>query len=300
MPTETRHDDEIPVDAARVRALLRQQFPQWADLPLTEWHEQGTDHTLFRLGQRMVVRMPVRPFNDAPPERQQVWREARWVPFLAPQVPLALPEQLGLGVPTDDYPWHWSIVSWIPGARATSDNIDPLVAARELADFVKALHRIDAADGPKAGSATWGRGLSLRGGAQLIRDAIDRASARHDTARLRAAWEQAVAADEWDRPPVWFHGDLAGNLIVRDGHLAGVIDSPYGVGDPACDVAPAWSFFTGDARQCFFDELGVDEATKQRARGWVLGPASFGLTYYANVPSLLQRQLEAIEQALGG
>jgi aminoglycoside phosphotransferase (APT) family kinase protein len=242
--------------------------------------------------------MPIRPYNNAPLEKQQVGREARWVPFLAPQLPLAMPEQLGLGVPTDDYPWHWSIVSWISGERATRDNVDPMVAALELAAFVKALHRIDATDGPKAGSATWGRGTSLRAGAQLIRDAIDRASGSYDTARLRASWEEAVAADEWDQPAVWFHGDLAGNLIARDGHLVGVIDSPYGVGDPACDVTPGWSMFTGAARQRFFDAVGLDEATKQRARGWVLGPASFGLTYYANVPSMLQNQIDAIEHAL--
>lgn len=98
---------------------------------------------------------------------------------------------------------------------------------------------------------------------------------------------------------MWFHGDLAGNLIVRDGHLVGVIDSPYGVGDPACDVTPGWTLFRGAARQRFFDEVGADEATKQRARGWALGPASFGLTYYANAPGMLQNQIDALEHALG-
>jgi aminoglycoside phosphotransferase (APT) family kinase protein len=299
MPAEKRHDGEIAMDEERVRGLLRDQFPHWADLPLTEWGELGTDHTLYRLGERMVVRMPIRPFNDPPLEKQQVVREARWVPFLAPQVPLELPAQLALGVPGGGYPWHWSVVSWIEGERATRETIDPIGAAVELAAFVKALHRVDPTDGPKAGSATWGRGTSLRAGAPLIRDAIDRASGRYDTRRLRAAWEEAVAADEWDRPPVWFHGDLAGNLIVRDGHLAGVVDSPYGVGDPACDVTPGWTLFSGAARQRFFDELGVDEATKQRARGWALGPASFGLTYYADAPAMLRGQIEAIERALG-
>lgn len=298
MPVEKRHDGEIPMDIERVRGLLHAQFPQWADLPLVEWDEQGTDHTLFRLGDDMVVRMPIRPFNGSDLDHQQAGREARWVPFLAAQVPLELPGPLGLGVPTDDYPWHWSIVSWIHGERASTDNVDPLTAAVELAQFVRALHTIDATGGPRAGKATWGRGASLRPGAQLIRDAIDRVSDRYDTEPLRAAWDEAVAADEWDRPPVWFHGDLAGNLITRDGHLVGVIDSPYGIGDPACDVAPGWSMFRGEARQRFFDEVEVDEATKVRARGWILGPACFGLTYYANVPSMLKNQLAALESVL--
>lgn len=299
MPADKRHSDEIPMDEDRVRRLLAAQFPQWADLPLREWHEVGTDHTLFRLGDDMVVRMPIRAFNNAPLENQQILREARWVPFLAPHLPLEMPEQLGLGAPADDYPWHWSIVSWIPGARATSDNIDPMLAAVELAGFVRALHRIDASCGPEAGVATWGRGTSLRDGAPRVRDAIDRASGSYDTTRLREAWEEAVAADEWERPAVWFHGDLGGNLIMRDGHLVGVIDSPYGVGDPACDVAPGWCLFSGAARQRFFDEMGLDDATIQRARGWVLGPAAFGLTYYGNAPSMLRNQLKTIEHALG-
>jgi aminoglycoside phosphotransferase (APT) family kinase protein len=115
---------------------------------------------------------------------------------------------------------------------------------------------------------------------------------------LRAAWEEAVAADEWDRDPVWFHGDLAGNLIVRDGHLVGVIDSAYGVGDPACDVTPGWSLFTGEARRRYFDELGLDAATITRAKGWVLGPASYGLTYYEKVPFLFEGTIKSIERAL--
>jgi aminoglycoside phosphotransferase (APT) family kinase protein len=298
MPAQPRHDDEIPVDVARVRGLLAAQFPLWGELPLVEWHEVGTDHTLFRLGDDMVVRMPIRPFRGAPLEQQQVGREARWIPFLAPQLPLELPAQLGLGLPTEDYPWHWSVVSWIAGERADDRNIDPTTAAVELAGFVAALHRIDATGGPEAGVATWGRGTSLRRGAAGVRDAIQRVSDRYDTAPLLAAWEEAVDAEEWDGPPVWFHGDLARNLIVRDGHLVGVIDSPYGVGDPACDITPGWSLFTGAARQRYFEELGVDEATKARARGWAIGPASFGLSYYADVPQLRDAQLRTIARAL--
>jgi aminoglycoside phosphotransferase (APT) family kinase protein len=299
MPTEKRHDDEIPMDEARVRGLLRDQFPEWADLPLKEWDEHGTDHTLFRLGDDMVVRMPIRPFNGSPLEKQQVGREARWIPFIAPQLPLELPAQLGLGQPTDDYPWHWSIVRWIEGERLNDDNIEPLTAAVELAEFVRALHRIDPTGGPPAGKTTWGRGASLRPGADIVRDAIERARDLYDTAPLRAAWEEAVAAEEWDRDPVWFHGDLAGNLIVRDGHLVGVIDSAYGVGDPACDATPGWSLFTGSVRQRYFDELGLDAATITRAKGWILGPASYGLTYYANVPFLFEKTIQGIERALG-
>ena len=51
----------------------------------------------------------------------------------------------------------------------------------------------------------------------------------------------------WDREPVWVHGDVAvGNLLVRDGRLAAVLDfGSSGVGDPACDIVIAWTFLSG-------------------------------------------------------
>ncbi len=286
------------MDETRVRSLLEAQFPQWAELPLHEHSEQGTDHTLFRLGDDMVVRMPIRPFNGAPLEAQQCGREATWLPFLAPQVPLALPEPIALGSPTDDYPWHWSIVSWIPGVRAQRDNVDLERAAVDLAGFIRALHAVDADDGPPPGRATFGRGLPLRLGAERIRDAIDRAAQRYDVAPMRAAFEAALEVGDWERPPVWFHGDLDGNLIARDGVLVGVIDSAYGVGDPACDLMAGWTLFRGRSRAAFFEAVDLDEATVIRARGWVLAPACYGLTYYATVPSMLAKMEAAIASAL--
>ena len=298
MAREQRHEGEIPVDEARVRGLLRAQFPHWADLPLHEHAEQGTDHTLFRLGDEMVVRMPIRPFDGAELDEQQCGREAKWLPVLAPQVPLALPEPRGLGVPADSYPWHWSIVSWIPGERATRDNIDLARAAIDLAAFVRALHAVDATGGPPAGRTTFGRGLPLRLGTKLIRKAIDDVADRYDVAPIRAAFEAAIEVDDWDRPPVWFHGDLDGNLIARDGVLAGVIDSAYGVGDPACDLMAGWTLFSGRSRAAFFEAVDLDEATVIRSRGWALAPACYGLTYYAKVPSMLRKTEQMIAFAL--
>src|ERR1043165_4997376 len=80
-----RHVDEFPVDEPLVRRLLRAQFPQWADLPLRPIEPSGTDHTLFRLGNDLVVRVPI---VERVTEQSQ--REAKWVPFLAPQLPLEL------------------------------------------------------------------------------------------------------------------------------------------------------------------------------------------------------------------
>jgi aminoglycoside phosphotransferase (APT) family kinase protein len=119
-----------------------------------------------------------------------------------------------------------------------------------------------------------------------------------DLPQALQAWKEAQAAPEWDRPPVWFHGDLSGNLIAREGRLVGVIDSGYGVGDPACDLTPGWTLFRGEARHLFFAEVGLDEATTARARGWAIAPALVGLSYYRDVPHLLDNARRAIEGAL--
>ena len=151
--------------------------------------------------------------------------------------------------------------------------------------------------GATAGPSTGYRGTSLKPGAN-IRDATERASEQYDMSRVRDAWEECVEADDWERPPVGFHGDLPGNLIVRQRRLVGVIDSAYGVGDPACDLTAGWILFKGDARERFFDEVGLGEAAKTRARGWLLGPACIGLTYFRDVPAFLADQIATIEAAL--
>ena len=87
-------------------------------------------------------------------------------------------------------------------------------------------------------------------------------------------WASALAS-VWVGPPRWFHGDIAqGNLLVRNGSLVGVIDfGTSGVGDPACDLVIAWTFFRGSSRAVFSGAVGQDDATWARARGWALWKA---------------------------
>lgn len=298
MAQAKRHENEIHVDAALVRRLLRAQFPDWAELPLAAVDESGTDHTLFRLGADMVVRMPIMEYAA-----HQATRAARWVPFLAPRVPLALPTPLAIGEPGAGYPLRWSVVSWIDGERATTENLDPGPAAADLARFVTALHASDATDGPPAGPGTGFRGLSLRAWVDRLGPWIaqlhDRADlADVDIAAALEAWAEVLGVADWDRAGVWFHGDLSWNLIARGRRLVGAIDSGYGVGDPACDLTPGWTLFRGEVRQRFFDEVGLDEATRIRARGWALAPAFVGLTYYKDVLHLQANARLAIAGAL--
>ncbi len=154
--------------------------------------------------------------------------------------------------------------------------------ALDLAQFIWALQRIDATDGPRPGTHNFGRGVPLAERDPATRAAIAKLDAMLDTDAVTAAWHAALRAPAWDGPPVWIHGDLEpGNLLVERGRLIAVIDfGGLGVGDPACDLLPAWSLFGGESRVVFRSALAVDDATWARGRGWALSTALIALPYY--------------------
>ena len=281
------HDDEIDSDADLVRRLLRAQQPQWAALPIVGVASTGTDNAMYRLGDDMVVRMPIRPSAVAP-----IDKEHRWLPVLAPRVPLAIPVPLARGEPSDEFPWPWSVYPWLDGDDATTAPFDRGDAARDLAAFLRALQSIDPADGPEPSGANFWRGVPLRFRDDLTRGAIAAWTHLFDADAITAAWDDAMRAPTWDRPPVWVHGDVAaGNLLVQDGRVAAVIDfEALAVGDPACDVAVAWELFDAESRHEFRRELGVDDATWARGRGWALSTALLALPYYEHTNAFMVAQ----------
>lgn len=272
------HADELDIDTGLVRRLVAAQFPQWAELPLTPVEPRGTDNALYRLGEDMVTRLPTRKRTSA-----TLKKERRWLPELAPHLPLAVPLPLADGMPSEEYPLEWAIYRWLEGVNATEERVtDPKRLGIDLAEFVGALQQIDAADGPPPGPHNFGRGAPLSTRDKPTRTAILSLGDSVDTTAVTTAWEAALAAPEWGRPPVWVHGDLdARNMLVAQGRLTAVVDfGCLGVGDPACDVMVAWKVLSADTRGAFRDALSVDDATWARARGWALSQALIALPYY--------------------
>ena len=199
-------------------------------------------------------------------------KEPPWLPKPPPNLPLPIPAPLGKGTPGEGYPHPWSVYRWIEGEPATSDRIaDPVEFATGLADFLTALYRIDPTGGPPPGRHNFFRGGPLTVYDDETRQALAALDGRIDTDGASAVWETALAAS-WHGPPVWFHGDVAaGNLLLRAGRLSAVIDfGTSGVGDPACDLAIAYTLLKGESREAFRAALRLDEATWARGRGWVL------------------------------
>ena len=258
------------IDAALVRTLVARQFAQWADLPVRAVAEGGWDNRTFHLGDAMSVRLP-----SAERYVAQVEKEHRWLPALASQLPLPIPAPLAIGRPDAGYPWPWSIYGWIEGDRASRGAISDLTAfAEELADFLVALRRIDASDGPLAGAHNFHRGGSLAVYDGETRQALNDLADELDVSLLTKIWERALGSS-WREKPVWVHGDIAeGNLLVRDGRLSAVIDfGSSGVGDPSSDLVIAWTLFDEPARNAFRARVGLDRQTWERARGWCLWKA---------------------------
>ncbi|MFJ5985714.1 aminoglycoside phosphotransferase family protein [Lentzea sp. NPDC092896] len=249
------------IDVSLVDGLVRDQFPRWHGLELTELRHGGTDHAIYRLGDELAVRLP--RLEEA---KDQAERDFQVVPRLAPHLPVAVPEPLELGEATEDYPYRWSVVRWLPGDLSTIDAVSPHTGAR-LAEVLLALQKIDTTGEP------W---TTYRGRHDI---SVSDAGVRWAIAklggdpRLTAIWEDAISAPRWHRPLRWVHADLhRGNLLFTGGELTGVIDwGCAAAGDPAGDLMTAWLFLDERGRAQFRRELTeFDDATWVRARGWAM------------------------------
>lgn len=255
---------EVDVTVDLVRRLLVEQHPDLAHLSLTE-AAFGWDNVMFRLGGELSVRLPRRAMS-AP----LVDHEIRWLPVLAPRLPLPIPAPVRSGHPGGGYPWSWSVCPWFDGEPAAVRPPDDAAAtARALGDFLRALHRPAPADVPQNPY----RGVPLADRSAVTVTRIDSLHDVVDAPGVRSLWEDLAATRPWDGPPVWLHGDLhAGNVVVRDGAIAAVVDwGDLTGGDPATDLAAAWMLLPTDVRDEFRAAVGdVDDDTWRRARGWAL------------------------------
>jgi aminoglycoside phosphotransferase (APT) family kinase protein len=298
VPAVPIHDDEIRATAGQVRHLLAAQCPQWAGLPVTPLPDEveGTDHVLFRLGTGLVARMPKIAWAA-----DQADSDARWLPGLASHLPVRIPVPLHVGEPGAGYPWRWTVVPWIAGSTPARLGCDDVLLARDVAAFVRALHAVDPVGGPLKPPGS--RGSALRHADEAVRRALPRLAGHDDgfdVTAAEAAWGTCLAAPDWDRNPVWIHGDLQpGNLIANRGRLAGVIDfGALGVGDPAPDVAAALWTFTGAARDAYREAIEYDDATWRRACGWALGPSLTGIDYYRHTSPRMAEHGRRMVQAV--
>jgi aminoglycoside phosphotransferase (APT) family kinase protein len=273
MPAVNQPTAEVDVDDVLVQRLLAEQHPDLADLDLV-LVASGWDNVMFRLGNDLAVRLPRRTVAATLIEHEQ-----RWLPELAPLLPVPIPAPVRVGVPGAGYPWRWTVCQWLPGRMAaTAHHLDGAGLVDDLAGFLDALHRPaphDAPPNPVRGVPLRDRDESMRARAAQVAELID-------SDAVLGMWESALALPPWSRAPVWLHGDLhpANVLVDERGRLAAVVDfGDITAGDPACDLAVAWMLFDEYERSSFRAAVGPDDATWDRARGWAL---QLAVAYVAN------------------
>lgn len=286
-PGQTQTPREITKDL--VLSLLQKQHPDLAHKPLS-FLARGWDNTLFRLGPDMVVRMPHRDLAAT-----FLQHEVRWLPLLAPRLPIPVPVPLRSGVPDTDYPWPFSIQPWLPGTpleriTPTARTLSPQAPCqapaqnlrsdqpRRFADFLLALHQ----PAPSAAPHNPYRGVPLAERQPAIHTRLIDLQSKTAviTPHVLTAWQQALAAPATYRRE-WIHGDLhAGNVLVQANTLSAVIDwGDLNAGDCASDVAAFWLLFEPDdlreaALNYYLQARCNPPGLRARALGWAIAFAS--------------------------
>jgi aminoglycoside phosphotransferase (APT) family kinase protein len=254
---------ELRFEQDLVRALLRDQHPDLADLELRDV-SGGWDNQQWRLGDELAVRLPRTERAPA-----LLHTERTWLPVLADRLPLPTPVPVRVGKPSSLFEHTWTITRWVVGEPADRAPITRIEAAEVLAGFLRALHHRAPADAP----ANPLRGIPLARLQEGVDSWFELLADYPDAGAAREVWDRAVAAPAWQGAPLWLHGDLhPANVVVRDGILAGVIDfGEMCAGDPATDLSAAWILLPAGAASRFFDAYErADEATVTRARGWAV------------------------------
>jgi aminoglycoside phosphotransferase (APT) family kinase protein len=278
---------EVEVTADLVRRLLAGQHPDLAHLPV-RFLANGWDNELFRVGDELIARMPRRQLGATIIEHEQ-----RWLPSLAPRLPLPIPYPERTGHPALGYPYPWSVVSFLPGTPATDAAcLDLGAAAVAVGGFLGALHVPAPPDAPSNPF----RGVPLASRASRFAENLALAAGSVDRDAAGRVWDSALSAPPYAGPPVWLHGDLhPANVLVTDGRVSGVIDfGDITSGDPACDLAVAWMLLPLSRHDAFwaaYEAAGggtADDSLRRRARGWALYLGIVYLAYSADNLQLLE------------
>ncbi|HEU5356712.1 MAG TPA: aminoglycoside phosphotransferase family protein [Actinocrinis sp.] len=273
------HDDQLTVTSETVRELIRDQFPAWRDLQVRAVASQGTVNAIFRIGDDLAARFPLRP-GDVAATRRSLRNEALAARELADHTRFATPEPVALGEPGRGYPLPWSVQTWIAGDIAGPSSVaDSIAFAHDLAEFISEVRAIDTRGRAFSGH---GRGGDLKSHDAWMETCFEKSEGLLDVPRLRRMWAELRQLPRGSAANVMTHGDLIpGNVLVARGRLAGVLDAGgFGPADPALDLVGAWHLLDPAAREQLRADLGCDDLEWRRGKAWAFEQAMGAAWYY--------------------
>lgn len=273
------HTDQVSLSAEMVRELVDQQFPAWRHLPISRPASQGTDNALFRIGDELVARFPLR-LGDEEAIRSSLRAEAQAARELSGCTRFPTPEPVAFGEPGAGYPLPWSVQTWLHGAVVTDqDPGDSMTFALDVAEFIRGVRAVETQGRTFDGNGRGGD--DLRDHDAWMQTCFQESEGLLDVPRLRAIWSELRELPRGTADDVMNHGDLIpGNVLVADGRLAGVLDvGGLGAADPALDLVAAWHLLEDAPRRALRDALDSDELQWQRGKAWAF-QQSMGVVWY--------------------
>ena len=286
------HEDEVEIHETIVRALLQEQCPLYLFEKLTFFESMGTENVMFSLGEDKLIRLPrVEGAVDS------LKKEAKWLPVLGKNLKIPIPKVLFEGKPSRAYPFPWLIISKLEGAEISNENlVDQSKASQNLAEFILSLRFAPMKKGPICS-----RGLPLAKRDKAVRESILLLEGAYDIKLLTELWEDSLKASDWQKEPLWLHGDLhKGNLLAKESEISAILDFGLsGIGDPSCDLMAAWTVLEAQSRTEFFSFLRADNNSIRKARGWALSLGILGYPYYKETnPSFALLAKNAMDEVI--
>jgi aminoglycoside phosphotransferase (APT) family kinase protein len=282
------HAGQLAVSPAMVRELVDEQFPEWGQLAITAVDGGGTVNAIFRIGDQLAARFPLRA-GDAASVRRGLQSEAAAARELAGRTRFATPGPVAIGEPGAGYPLAWAVQTWLPGITAADEDPGRSVAfAHDLAEFIGGVRAIGTGGRSFSGR---GRGGDLRSHDGWVEACLERSGHLLDVARLSRTWQAMRALPRGAAGDVMSHGDLIpGNVLVSGGRLVGILDvGGLGAADPALDLVAAWHLLEDGPRQALRDDLRCDDLQWERGKAWAFEQAMGLVWYYAHSNPAMSR-----------
>ena len=133
------HADQVDVTVADARRLLPAEL---GDRPVRPVASGGTVNAVFRVGDDLALRVPLRPFNGD-------LREPALLRRLAPYLPVPIPRPYA-----HDAERGWTIQQWLPAPRRAR-TVGAAALADDLVGVLEALWRVPTAGGVAPPRTLW-------------------------------------------------------------------------------------------------------------------------------------------------